>query len=80
MSGDWETVNVIATAQAPSDTCVRVMEAVGYPVEYHTSEVETTISPTCMRAALRGVPARGSRICRDLYMANEGNNIFLKDR
>jgi hypothetical protein len=31
-------------------------------------------------AAPRGVPARESRICRDLYMANEDNNIFLQDR
>jgi hypothetical protein len=37
MTGNWETVNVIATrAQVPSDACARVKVEAGYPAGCHT--------------------------------------------
>ena len=41
IAGQWETLNLMARGQVPSDACVRVMEEVGYLVGYHTSKEGT---------------------------------------
>jgi hypothetical protein len=41
IADQWETLNLIAKGQGLSDACVRVMEEVGYLVEYHTSKEAT---------------------------------------
>jgi hypothetical protein len=58
MTGDWETVNVIATRRAltPSDACVRVKGEVGYPVGCHTFFKRSDNQPMCTQfigAAMR---------------------------
>ena len=80
MTGDWETVNVIATqAQVPSDACVREKGEAGYPVGCHTFEAKRQsahVHPIC-RGCSAYVLAQPSRIRRDLCTASADSNIFL---